>query len=178
MRSRRSATTDKSRRRFSDPCGRAFRIANYPFYRIARVNNLYADCLDRALKPRGMDQPRWRVLMILSEHNPAAMGLIAEMAVMKLPTVVKLVRRMVDEGLVRSSPRARDRRVTDVTITAAGRRALVVVKRAASVVYTHAAANLRDTQLAALNATLRQIEISLQGIKVAKRRSVARGKRS
>ena len=97
---------------------------------------------------------------------------------MKLPTVVKLVRRMVDEGLVRSSPRARDRRVTDVTITAAGRRALVVVKRAASVVYAYAAANLRDTQLAALNANLRQIEISLQGIKVPKRRSVARGKRS
>jgi hypothetical protein len=45
-------------------------------------------------------------------------------------------------------------------------------------VYAHAAENLGDTQLAALNATLRQIEIGLQGIKVAKRRSVARGKRS
>jgi DNA-binding MarR family transcriptional regulator len=178
MTSRRSATANDSKRRFSDPGGRAFRIADYPFYRIARVNNLYAGCLDRALKPRGMDQPRWRVLMILSEHNPSAMGLIAEMAVMKLPTVVKLVRRMVAEGLVRSSPRARDRRVSDVTITAAGRRGLVVVKRAASVVYAHAAENLGDTQLAALNATLRQIEIGLQGIKVAKRRSVARGKRS
>ena len=178
MTSRRSATASASQRRFSDPGGRAFRIANYPFYRIARVNNLYARCLDRELKPRGMDQPRWRVLMILSEHNPAAMGLIAEMAVMKLPTVVKLVRRMVEEGLVRNSPRARDRRVSDVTITTAGRRGLVVVKRAASVVYAHAAENLGDAQLAALNATLRQVEISLQGIKVAKRRSVARGKRS
>ena len=178
MTSRRRATASDSQRRFSDPGGRAFRITNYPFYRIARVNNLYARCLDRALKPRGMDQPRWRVLMILSEHNPAAMGLIAEMAVMKLPTVVKLVRRMVEEGLVRSSPRARDRRVSDVTITPAGRRGLVVVKRAASVVYAHAAENLGDAQLAALNATLRQIEISLQGIKVAKRRGAVRGKRS
>src|ERR1700680_1244809 len=135
MGSRNRENAAHSYRVFADPASSAFRIANYPFYRLARVCALYAACLDRGLKPRGMDQPRWRVLMILSEHNPAAMGLISEMAVMKLPTVVNLVQRMVKERLVRTAPRATDQRVSEVKITAAGRRALVVVKQTASDVF-------------------------------------------
>ena len=72
MISRKRANPVSTHGRLADPASVEFRIANYPFYRMARVSNLYAACLDRGRKPRGMDQPRWRVLMILSEHNPAA----------------------------------------------------------------------------------------------------------
>lgn len=144
-----------------NPISKAFRIVDYPFYRIARVASLYTDCLDRELKPRGMDQPHWRVLMILNEHNPSAMGFIAQMAVMKLPTVLKLVRRMSEKGLVRSAPRVSDQRVTEVSITAAGRRALQVVKRVAAQVYTNATAQLTPDEVEQLNAILGHIDANL-----------------
>lgn len=171
MTSRKRANPVSTRGRLADPASGEFRIVNYPFYRMARVSNLYAACLDRGLKPRGMDQPRWRVLMILSEHNPAAMGLIAEMAVMKLPTVVKLVQRMVQEDLVRTAPRASDQRVCEVTITAAGRRGVAFVKQAASGVYADAVTGLVRAQLLQLNALLRAMEINLQESLQARRRS-------
>src|SRR5262245_7771463 len=117
MKSSAARTATESLRARAVPTSKSFRIADYPFYRNARVAGLYSDCLERELKPRGMDQPRWRVLMILNEHNPASMGLIAQMAVMKLPTVLKLVQRMTDEGLVRNAPRLSDQRVTEVSIT-------------------------------------------------------------
>jgi MarR family transcriptional regulator, organic hydroperoxide resistance regulator len=162
MGSRNRENAAHSYRVFADPASSAFRIANYPFYRMARVCALYAACLERGLKPRGMDQPRWRVLMILSEHNPAAMGLIAEMAVMKLPTVVKLVQRMAGEGFVRTAPRASDQRVSEVTITAAGRRGLAVVKEAASQVYAQAVEHLGRAQILRLNSVLHEIEKNLK----------------
>jgi DNA-binding MarR family transcriptional regulator len=170
MTSRKRANAVSARGRLGDPASSAFRIVNYPFYRMARVCNLYAACLDYGLKPRGMDQPRWRVLMILSEHNPAAMGLIAEMAVMKLPTVVKLLQRMQQEGLVRTAPRASDQRVSEVSITAVGRRGVTFVKQAASGVYAEAVASLGRAQLARLNAILRELENNLQRSQHARRR--------
>lgn len=145
----------------ADPASPAFRIADYTFYRMARAGSLYARRLERALKPRGMDQPHWRVLMILQEHEPASMGLIAEMAVMKLPTVVKLIQRMVEEGYVRTAPRLSDQRVMEVGITPLGRRELVHVKRAAAEVYRAAIEGLEAAEVARLNALLGHLERNL-----------------
>ena len=97
--------------------------------------NVYNELLDRKLKPIGMDKPRWRVLMVLFEHNSAALGLLAEMAVMKLPTMHKVVQRMEEDGLVTTSPRPSDNRVTEVRMTAKGRTALVEIRRQASNVF-------------------------------------------
>lgn len=146
----------------TNPASRSFRIADYPFYRIARVAGLYTACLDHELKPRGMDQPHWRVLMILSEHNPASMGLIAKLAVMKLPTVVRLVQRMTEEGLVRNAPRASDQRVMEVRITPQGLRALVVVKRVAAEVYAHAIKGLALSEVEQMNDLLGRVEGNLE----------------
>lgn len=146
----------------SDPASTSFRIADYTFFRIARSGSLYSRRLERALKPRGMDQPHWRVLMILQEHEPAAMGTIAELAVMKLPTVVKLIQRMVDEGFVRAAPRLSDQRVMEVGITPRGRRELVHVKRVASEVYRAAIAGLSAADVARLNDLLGHLEHNLR----------------
>lgn len=151
----------------ADPSSPAFRIADYTFYRMARAGRLYARRLERALKPRGMDQPHWRVLMILQEHEPASMGLIAEMAVMKLPTVVKLIQRMVEEGYVRAAPRLSDQRVMEVGITPLGRRELVHVRRAAAEVYHAAIEGLAPAEVARLNELLQHLEHNLLGSSAA-----------
>lgn len=159
----------------ADPASESFRIADYTFYRIARAGSLYARRLERALKPRGMDQPHWRVLMILQEHEPAAMGLIAEIAVMKLPTVVKLIQRMVEEGYVRAAPRLSDQRVMEVCITPQGRRELVHVKRVAAEVYGAAIAGLAPADVAKLNELLGHLERNLLDTPAPPRKVRSRG---
>ncbi len=145
----------------SDPASAAFRIADYPFFRVARVGSLYTRCLDRALKPRGLDQPQWRVLMILREHDAAPMGTIAELAVMQLPTVVKLIQRMTRAGLVAVAQRERDRRIVEVRLTTEGRGALAHVRRAASAVYRRALAGLPPGDIDRVLAALARIEANL-----------------
>lgn len=145
----------------ADPASAAFRSDDYPFYRLARAAALYAQALESALKPRGMDQPRWRVLMILHEHDRAATGLVAERAVMKLPTVVKLLQRMEHEGYVASAARAADQRVVEFRLTARGRLAVRAVRRVASRVYAQAVAGLAAGELATLHAALVRIERNL-----------------
>ena len=162
----------------TSPASESFRIADYPFYRIARVGALYSECLDRELKPRGMDQPRWRVLMILNEHNPAAMGAIAELAVMKLPTVLKLVHRMTEEGLVRNRPRESDQRVTDVSITARGRKALVLIRRVAADVYSQVTSHLSSRDVEMLNSVLGGLEESLLAMRHERKRLAVAAQRA
>ncbi len=177
QRGRRMKTLPRS----SDPGSSAFRIDRYPFYRMACIGALYAACLEQALKPRGLDQPRWRVLMILHEHNPAAAGLIARRAVMKLPTAVKLIQRMASQGLVRTAPLASDQRVSQVAITAQGRRALKVVRQVASGVYRAAVADFSSQDIADFLDLLSRAEANLERIHGAGRRSPARrgsGRRS
>lgn len=157
----------------TSPASKSFRIAEYPFYRINRVAALYSECLDRELKPRGMDQPRWRVLMILNEHDPAAMGLIAELAVMKLPTLLKVVQRMEEEGLVRTGARLSDQRVTEVSITPKGRKALVLVRKVASSVYEQVIEQMSSEEVGTLNELLRGLETSLLDMRRAHRRVAA-----
>lgn len=163
-RPRRARSVDDIRRR-TDPASSDFRILDWPFYRIARVAALYTDCLDRELKPRGLDQPRWRVLMILSEHNPTSMGVIAELAVMKLPTLLKLVKRMSDDGLVRHRPRLSDQRVTEVSITPEGRKALALARRVAARVYAHITKALSARDVEMLNGLLGQLENTLMAMR-------------
>lgn len=159
---------DSARARTS-PASETFQIANYPFYRLSRVTALYTECLDRELKPRGMDQPRWRVLMILNEHDPAAMGLIAELAVMKLPTLLKVIRRMQEEGLVRTGARLSDQRVTEVSITARGRKNVSLVRKVAADVYEKVTARMSSGDIEALNALLENLESSLLTLRRATR---------
>jgi DNA-binding MarR family transcriptional regulator len=162
QRRRRSA---QSPPRSSDPGDAGFRIEHYPFYRMARLGALYDGCLEAALKPRGLDQPRWRVLMILNEHHPAAMGLISKLAVMKLPTAVKLIQRMAEQGLVRTAPLASDQRVNVVSITAKGRGALKIVKQVASGVYRAAVAEFSAADIERCRDLLARAESNLDGFR-------------
>lgn len=155
----------------TSPANAAFQIAEYPFYRLNRVAALYTQCLDGQLKPRGMDQARWRVLMILNEHNPAAMGLIAELAVMKLPTLLKVLRRMEEEDLVRSGSRLSDQRVTEISITPRGRKHLAIVRKVAAEVYEQVTEQLSSADIETLNALLGSLETSLLSLRGERRRA-------
>lgn len=121
----------------------------------------YNAAMARALREVGMDQARWRILMILGEANPSSISAIARGAVMKLSTATRAVQRMQSEGLVTVALRKSDNRVREAFMTRKGEQALKRVRAVAANVFRHAAADLSAEDVSTLNDLLRRIERSL-----------------
>ena len=153
-------TDDQEPRRF-DPASPEFRLDASPFYWLTRVSGRYLLAMERSLKAIGMDVPRWRVLMILSEQEPAAVGLLAESSVVKLATMTRIVQRMEKAGLVTTGPRATDARVRDVSMTEQGRTALQQVRAEGSQVFGRAFVGSDDGEIEDLVRHLRRLFTSL-----------------
>lgn len=127
-----------------------FQAAEWPFYWLTRASDRYLQQLEVALKSIGLDIPRWRVLMQLNETKVASVSTLAEHAIVKLPTMTKIVQRMQHEGLVRCWARQSDARVTDVALTDAGLRAREKAFIEAQSIYRQAFSGISQQQIADL----------------------------
>lgn len=114
------------------PLSDEFRSKDFPFYWVARLNAKYSADVDTLLKPHGLNTSKWRVLMILHEQGRLSMSDIAIHAVAKLSTITKIVYRMQEDGLLRTSPSAQDGRVTEVELTEHGLARLAIARQATS----------------------------------------------
>lgn len=141
----------------ADPAHPEFLLAGSPLYWLARVSGRYRLDMDRVLKPIGMDVPRWRVLAILSEHEPASVTELCDHAVIRLSTMTRIVQRLAEAGLVTTRPREADGRVTEVSLTEAGRAAAVSVHQQASRIFRQGFAGFTAQEVAALNAVLQRL---------------------
>lgn len=99
---------------------RPFDREDWPFYWVSRVLGRYHELFEGRLKRMGLDISRWRVLMCLVEDAGMSISDLAEEALVKVPTMMKLAQRMEQEGLVTLENRPSDGRVTDVVLTAKG----------------------------------------------------------
>lgn len=106
------------------PASQDFRKEAFPIYWVARLHGVYLQHLEFALRQVGLDVPTWRVLFILRENGTSSLSDVAEQAIAKLSTIAKTVRRMKAEGLVDTATARHDGRVTEVSLTAAGRDAI------------------------------------------------------
>lgn len=100
--------------------GSGFDAHEWPFFWLTHATGLYLHRLESILKPVGLDIARWRVLMCLDAGGVRSVSEIAELAIVKLPTMTKLIQRMEREGLLQCEQRLSDGRVTDISLTAAG----------------------------------------------------------
>lgn len=141
----------------ADPAGPNFKLADSPLYWLARVAGRYRLDMDLVLKPIGMDVPRWRVLAILTEHEPASVSELCEHAVIRLSTMTRIVQRLADSGLVSTRPRDSDGRVTEVRLTDAGHEAAVSVHAQASRIFFHGFDGFTAAEVAALNGMLQRL---------------------
>ena len=140
-----------------DPAHPEFRIADWPFYLIARTAGRYEMDMDEALRRVAMDVPSWRALMLLHESSPSGVSEMAERSVMRLSTMTRVVQRLQKSGLVRLTTRAADARVTEVHITPSGEEALQQVRAVASRIYQSAFADLDSAEIETLNGLLRRV---------------------
>jgi MarR family transcriptional regulator, organic hydroperoxide resistance regulator len=141
----------------TDPAAPEFAYRRYPFYRLSRTSGRYNHAMERALKPLGLDQARWRVLVILAEDGPLSIGDIADAAVYKASTLSRIISRMQAAGHVMTSPRASDNRVAEVSLTLSGRDLYARSMTAASRVYRRAAGALSPAEFERLSELLNKL---------------------
>ena len=144
-------------RQKAHPTDPAFEIANSPFYWLARVTGRYELTMDVVLKRIGMDVPRWRVLMLLTEHSPASVSQLAEHSIIRLSTMTKIVLRMKADGYVETRVSEADGRVTEVLLTPHGLKAVEQVRAQAGRIFEQAFRDIDESEMRTLIDTLRHI---------------------
>ncbi|AXB76378.1 MarR family winged helix-turn-helix transcriptional regulator [Novosphingobium sp. P6W] len=122
-------------RPFGNPGSENFRLDAYPFYLLNRAASRYNTAIESELRGIGIDIPTWRVLMILGEHAPLAIGQVAKSAVINLSTMMRIVERMSKADLVATAPSNTDGRVTEIALTEAGREKLAAARLVTAPLY-------------------------------------------
>lgn len=122
-------------RPFGNPGSEDFRLDTYPFYLLNRAASRYNVVIESGLRGIGIDIPTWRVLMILGEHEPLAIGQVAKSAVINLSTMMRIVERMTKAGLIETTPSESDGRVTEIRMTAEGRVKLAQAREVTAPLY-------------------------------------------
>ncbi|BAI75090.1 transcriptional regulator (plasmid) [Azospirillum sp. B510] len=138
----------------SDP---AFNVEEFPFYWLARVQGVYSQRMEAALKRIGTDIPSWRVLFILKTRGTSSISELSTHAIVKLSTMTRIVYRMKAEGLVETGTNADDGRVTEVTMTPAGDALAERIQEATTKLFARSFEGLSEAQIARLNAILQQL---------------------
>lgn len=90
-------------------------------YLLARASHSVSSSFHESLKDWDLSVPEWRVLACLVETDGLAVGQLAEMVMMKQPSMTKVLDRMEADGLVRRLGAREDRRRVLIHITPKGR---------------------------------------------------------
>jgi 3-hydroxy-9,10-secoandrosta-1,3,5(10)-triene-9,17-dione monooxygenase reductase component len=93
---------------------------DYLLYLLARASSLASSEFHAELASLGVPVPMWRVLAILSGKEGHSVGEIAARALIKQPTVTKIIDRLEEIGHVTRETDPADRRRVVVRITPAG----------------------------------------------------------
>lgn len=95
---------------------------DYLAYLLARASLLVSRQFHAQLLGAGLRVPEWRVLATLSDRPALTIGQLAEITLLKQPTLTCVVDKMERAGWVRRHAELADRRVTQVRITPLGKR--------------------------------------------------------
>ena len=137
--------------------GSTFDASDWPFFWLTHASGLYVSRLETRLKKVVLDVPRWRVLMCIRPGEACSVSEISHLAIIKLPTTMKLVQRMASEGLVQCRARESDGRVTEVSLTGAGEQARKLAWQTAAKIFAKVFPGGVRQDLAKLNSLLQSM---------------------
>jgi len=98
---------------------------------LAQASHLISSEFHAVARAHGYSVSQWRVLATLEGGDPVSIGRLAQVAILKQPTVTRILDRMAIDGVVERISHASDRRITLVRITARGKRAVRQLKKLA-----------------------------------------------
>ncbi|RZI78481.1 MAG: MarR family transcriptional regulator [Variovorax sp.] len=111
--SARNVPASKAARRFVD---------DYLPALLAQASHLISGEFHKVARQHGFSVSEWRVMASLAGGQALSIGELAQVAVMKQPTVTRMLDRMAGQGHVERMPHDSDRRITLVRITEDGER--------------------------------------------------------
>ncbi|TNV20262.1 winged helix-turn-helix transcriptional regulator [Buttiauxella sp. B2] len=140
-----------------EPADPAFHREEFPFYWIVNVYARYTQIMEITLKKSQLDVSRFRVLMVTQQYGKASISQISEYAMVKMPTVTKIVGRLRDDGLVTTASSEADARVTEVMLTAVGVEKVEEANRLASKVFEKGFKGMSAAQVEKMNLSLGKV---------------------
>lgn len=143
------------------PAEAGFVLDDYPLYHLIRAAATYSAAMSEALKEYGLDITKWRILMLLDDAGPSTVGDLSRCAVIKMPTITRVLIRMEKDGLVERTALEADRRVVEVAMTGKAVETLNVVKDIGQSVFERAFDGLSPEDAAELTAHLKKIRANL-----------------
>ena len=87
---------------------------------LAQASHLISGEFHRVVNTKGLTVSEWRVLATLAGDQPISIGRLAEITVIKQPTVTRMLDRMEAKEYVRRIAHEVDRRITLAAITPTG----------------------------------------------------------
>ncbi len=115
--------------------------------------------LDKRLKPLGLSQAKWRVLLHLSKEGEGMMQReLAERLSVEGPTVVRLLDRMTDDGWIQRRESPNDRRAKTVHLTPKSRRVVERIEAVAAQLRGELFADIPRGELLACLDVLKRIK--------------------
>lgn len=144
------------------PADRGFVLDDYILYNLVRTASVYNDEMSSALKSYGLSTMEWRILMLLHDHSPSSVGDLARRSVAKMPTITRMLIRMEEEGLVKRTAPAGDRRFVNVTMTPKAKKALQQVQNIGQRVFERAFEHVSPADIATVTGVLKQVRSNLQ----------------
>lgn len=97
-------------------------VDNYLAALLAQASHLISSEFHEVVRRHGLSVSEWRVLASLAGSEPISVGRLAEVAVLKQPTITRMLDRMEARQQVERLAHDADRRITLVRITATGKR--------------------------------------------------------
>jgi DNA-binding MarR family transcriptional regulator len=140
-----------------EPADPAFHREEFPFYWIVNVYARYTQIMEITLKKSQLDVSRFRVLMVTHQYGKASISQISEYAMVKMPTVTKIVGRLREDGLVTTASSEADARVTEVMLTAVGLEKVEEANRLASKVFEKGFKGMSAAQVEKMNLSLGKV---------------------
>ncbi|HKN04482.1 MAG TPA: MarR family winged helix-turn-helix transcriptional regulator [Buttiauxella sp.] len=139
------------------PANTDFHREEFPFFWIVNVYSRYTQIMEITLKKAQLDVSGFRVLMVTHQYGKASISQISEYAMVKMPTVTKIVGRLRDEGLVTTASSEQDARVTEVMLTAVGQEKVEEAYRLAGKVFEKGFKGMSASQVEKMNLSLRKV---------------------
>ncbi len=118
--------------------------------------------LDRRLRPLGYSRSRWMVLLHASRVDGITHSELADRLGIEAPTLVRLIDRMEEEGLLNRRPSETDRRVKHLDLTPAGRKEVERIRACAADLRKEVLKGLGTAEISAALKILEQIRSKLE----------------
>lgn len=91
------------------------------FYLLAHLHERRERLLSEILRPHNLTLVQWRILYALGKLSNRTMNEVADFLVLDRTSLTRAVDKLVERGLMLRAEVAHDRRLTELSLTAAGR---------------------------------------------------------